>query len=677
MPRIPTTDLIQNPQRYGYNLRLGTLLLRTSTGPQEGRQLVIQSSDVENQQNRINVAQNAEDFTSNLGRIYSRNNFSGGQGLDTAHRANGSTNDVTRFWDSKNIDVFHGDEETAYNVHLLFTTENKYSFTNSNNYIARTTDGDLYVTDGNTIIKSSNDGDTWAEVTDSTYTALTINYNFTGAVAFGNTVYFITADSSGNNHEVIHYDANHAGDEWQKHNTSSNTTTKLNGIWLEKGRLIIAGYNDDAAYLWEVSPFDDSWSSELSTSTYISRTEPTHTYSDATDAGAAILVSSTDGNIYSLKEDDTSGLLVLQGQTRIGFEEVHSLAAAEGIVFFGTKEQASNIGRFYRAQLVVADNLYVLANRQLVKEWVTSVNSAPQTAYVSRDSIYVGVQEDEDTTYLWRYYLPTAGFARDLEINHSGSSSNAKVLGLTRANDGSTSKFIISVEGEAMYKETSTYSSEGYVVTAAADFYTAEEKQFVGAKVSTLNLSENTSVELKYSNKFEDLDNPENGSYLQAIVQNSGSGDLEKQINPVARYIIGKLILKSETGINTPKVKSLEFRALARPELVVAQIPINISDRVERPGRKPVLVKGLGDKLYSKLRELEGDAITLQIFQPNEVIRGVVERVTYPISGSEVIGSDFTFAIITVRGTRQPTISPVSSEVVLGVGQLGEVRFGA
>ena len=418
MPRIPTTDLIQNPQRYGYNLRLGNLLLRTSTGPQEGRQLVIQSSDVENQQNRINVAQNAEDFTSNLGRIYSRNNFKGGQGLDTAHRANGQPDDVSRFWDSKNIDVFHGDEDTAYNVHLLYTTESKYSFTNSNNYMVRTTDGTLYVSDGNTIIKSSNNGDTWAEVTDATYTALTINYNFTGAVAFGNTVYFITADSSGNNHEVIHYDANHAGDEWQKHNTSSNTTTKLNGIWLEKGRLIIAGYNDEAAYLWEVNPFDDSWSSELSTSTYISRTEPTHTYSDATDAGAAILVSATDGNIYSLKEDDQSGLLVLQGQTRIGFEEVHTVGAAEGIVFFGTKEQASNIGRFYRAQLVVADDLYVLANRQLIKEWVTTVNSAPQSAYVSRDSIYIGVQEDDDNTYLWRYYLPTSGFTTTTTMSY-------------------------------------------------------------------------------------------------------------------------------------------------------------------------------------------------------------------------------------------------------------------
>jgi hypothetical protein len=672
MPRIPTTDLIQNPQRYGYNLRLGNLLLRTSTGPQEGRQLVIQSSDVETQQNKINVAQNAEDFTSNLGRIYSRNNFKGGQGLDTAHRANGQPSDISRFWDSKNIDVFHGDEDTAYHVHLLYTTESKYSFTNSNNYMVRTTDGTLYVSDGNTIIKSSNNGDTWAEVTDASYTALTINYNITGAAAFGNQAYFVTADSSGYNHEVIEYD----GTTWTSKNTSSNTSTRLNGIWLEKGRFIIAGYNDDAAYLWEVNPFDTTWSSELSTSNYISRTEPTHTYSSATDAGAAILVSATDGNIYSLKEDEQSGLLVLKGRTRIGFEEVHTVAAAEGIVFFGTKEQASKVGRFYRAQLVVADDLYVLANRQLIKEWVTTVDSAPQSAYVSRDSIFVGVQEDDDNTYLWRYYLPTSGFARDLQIAHSGSSSNAKVLGLTRSGD-TTSKFLISVEGEGIYKESSTYCSEGFIVTAAADFYTAEEKQFVGASVSTLELGENTEVELKYSNKFEDLDNPENGTYLQGIVQNSGSGDLEKQINPVARYIIGKLILKSDNGAETPRVKSIQFRALARPELVVAQIPINISDRIERPGRKPVVIKGLGDKLYEKLRQLEGDAITLQIFQPNEVIRGVVERVTYPIQSSEVIGSDFTFAIVTIRGTRQPTVTPVSSRNVFGGEMLGLMRFGA
>ena len=122
MPRIATTDLINNPKRYGYDFRVDRLLLRAAIGPE--RPMTIQSSDVQEGQN-INVKQNPEDFTSNLGRIYSRNNFSGGQGLDTAHRANGQPEDTTRFWDSKGVDVFHGDDETSYNIHLLHTMADK------------------------------------------------------------------------------------------------------------------------------------------------------------------------------------------------------------------------------------------------------------------------------------------------------------------------------------------------------------------------------------------------------------------------------------------------------------------------------------------------------------------------------------------------------------------------
>ena len=71
------------------------------------------------QDNNVNVKQNPEDFTSNLGRIYSRNNFSAGQGLDTAHRADGQPDDSKRFWDSKGIDVFHGDDEVLI-IYIYF-----------------------------------------------------------------------------------------------------------------------------------------------------------------------------------------------------------------------------------------------------------------------------------------------------------------------------------------------------------------------------------------------------------------------------------------------------------------------------------------------------------------------------------------------------------------------------
>ena len=655
MPRVATTINISNPKRYGYDVRIDDILLRSAVGP--GREMQIQSSDV--QEGQINVKQNPEDFTSNLGRIYSRNNFTGGQGLDTAHRANGSPKDTTRFFDSKGVDVFHGDDETSYHVHLLHTTAEELSFSNSNNYLAQTTNGDMYVTDGTTIYKSTDNGDNWSAVT----TGLTINHNFTGAAAVGDQVYFTTANGTTAS-ELIQFN----GSTWSENTTDQSSNAGLTGVWFAKGQLFISGDDGTVEYLWAVSPFNKTWtSSDLAEADAIVTFEDSHHVSQVVDAGAVVLAASTNGDIYSIK--DVSGTMTLKGQTNIPFEEVHSIAAAEGIVFFGTKEKARDVGRFYRADLTVADDLYVLANRQLVKEWVISgVDTTPKHMFVSRDSIYCGIKESGSESYLWRYYLPTAGFARDLEMGEAGF-----VLGITQS-DG---QFIISVGGGGVYKETTTHEAEGYIVLSAADFFTAESKQFVGAEISTFSLPTSTSVELFYSTKFEALDDPNDGSFILALDQATGVGDTEKQIAEISRYIVGKLVLKSANGTNTPKVKSVQFRALARPELVVAQIPINISDRVERPGRKPIKVKGLGDELYSALRTKEGDSVTLELFDPAEIIKGVVERISYPINSNVERGSVTQYAIITVRGTRQPTLTDVTDADVFGINALGIMRFGA
>ena len=655
MPRVATTINISNPKRYGYDVRIDDILLRSAVGP--GREMQIQSSDV--QEGQINVKQNPEDFTSNLGRIYSRNNFTGGQGLDTAHRANGSPKDTTRFFDSKGVDVFHGDDETSYHVHLLHTTAEELSFSNSNNYLAQTTNGDMYVTDGTVIYKSTDNGDNWSAVT----TGLTINYNFTGAAAVGDQVYFTTANGTTAS-ELIQFN----GSTWSENTTDQSSNAGLTGVWFAKGQLFISGDDGTVEYLWAVSPFNKTWSaSDLQEAAAIVTFEDSHHVSQVVDAGAVVLAASTNGDIYSIK--DVSGTMTLKGQTNIPFEEVHSIAAAEGIVFFGTKEKTRQVGRFYRADLTVADDLYVLANRQLVKEWVISgVDTTPKHMFVSRDSIYCGIKESGSESYLWRYYLPTAGFARDLEMGEAGF-----ILGITQA-DG---QFIISVGGGGIYKETTTHEAEGYLLLSAADFFTAESKQFVGAEISTFSLPTSTSVELFYSTKFEALDNPNDGSFILALDQAAGTGDTEKQIAEISRYIVGKVVLKSDNGANTPKVKSVQFRALARPELVVAQIPINVSDRVERPGRKPIKVKGLGDVLYNALRSKEGDSVTLELFDPAEIIKGVVERISYPINSNVERGSVTQYAIITVRGTRQPTVTDVTSTNVFGINALGIMRFGS
>ena len=662
MPRVANTSNITNPKRYGYDIQLDNIFLRTAVGP--NRDMTIQSSDV--QEGQINVKQNPEDFTSNLGRIYSRNKFNAGQGLDTAHRTDGKPDDVNRFWDSKGVDVFHGDDETSYHIHLLHQTADvnvrggSLQFAGTNNYMTQTTDGKIWVTD-NTSVYYSTDGNTWTEVASGTNNA---THNFTGIAAFGNKLFLTTANGVAGS-QLIEFDGTST---WSVRTTAQSSSGGLTGVWFVKNRLWITGNDGTAEYIWEVSPFNKSWSSsDLQDADSIVEVEPTHEFTGIIDGGAAVLASSTDGTVYSFKL--TSGSFVNQGQTKIPFEEVHSIEATEGIVFLGTKESTTQIGRLYRTELVAADDLYVLANRQLVKEWVvTNVDTTPHAMFVSRDSVYMGVKEDTNEVNLWRYYLPTGGLARDLQ-----TTGNSFVYGITQ----NAGKFVISVSGSDVYKEQSTYESTGYLLLSAADFFTAEQKQFVGAEISTINLPDDTSVSLQYSTKFEDLDTPEAATFTNAITQLGGTGDEEKQIAEVSRYIIGKVVLKSTTNVNTPKVKSVQFRALARPELVVAQIPVNISDRVERPGRKPLLVKGLGDTLYKTLSSKEGDSVTLELFQPKEVIRGVIEQISYPIQSNEVLGSDTTYAIITVRGTRQGTVEEVTSIHTPGIAAWGIMRFGA
>ena len=642
MPRVATTTNISNPKRYGYDVRIDDILLRSSVGP--GREMQIQSSDVQAGQ-QVNVRQNPEDFTSNLGRIYSRNNFSGGSNLDTAHRANGKPNDNTRFWDSQGIDVFHKDLGKGYNVSLLHTTEKELTLSSAVSHMA-VVGTDIYASDDETLYKSTDGGDNWSTVTEG----LTAGYQIKGLAAHGDLLYITANNGSAGEIETL---------------TSGGTSTQkmsaaiYDKIFSVKGQFLVSIGNALHAY-----------DGNTTVGSAIVTLPSGQTFTDATDAGAVVLVTATDGRIYSLK--DISGTLTLKGQTEISGEQPTCIVESQGLVFYGTKETQTGskvIGRLYRATLTVADDLYVLSQNQLIKQWdEDGIDNSPSALFTTRDSIYTGVKESASTSFLWRYYLPTAGIARYYKAAAGGTVNN-----IVNVNE----KFLFNVTSDGVYQQTSDFETEGFIVLSAADFFTAEKKQFVGAEISTFELAQNTSVELFLSTKFEALDNSSHSSYELSLTQATGTGDTEVQIEKVSRYIVGKLVLKSSNGANTPQVKSVQIRALARPELVVAQIPINISDRVERPGRKPFKVKGLGDTLYNTLRDKEGDSVTLELFDPAEIIRGVVERISYPINSNVERGSVTQYAILTVRGTRQPVVTDITSTELFGIQALGLIRFGA
>jgi hypothetical protein len=643
MPRIATTINISNPKRYGYDIKLDDILLRAAIGP--GRDMTIQSSDVEGGQ--VNVRQNAEDFTSNLGRVFSRNDFSGGSNLDLAHRRNGNDNDTIRFWDSQSVDVFKKDLGESYNVSLLETTTNERSLSSSDgdNYLA-VVGTTIYVSDDATLYKSTDGGETFSTAS----TGLTAGYHIKGLAAHGDLLYIVANNGSAGEIETLTYGGT---------STQKSTAQIFDGIWSVKNKFLVSAGTSIYEY--------DGATTVSSAKVTLASGE---SWTDVTDAGAVALATATDGRIYSFK--DVSASFTVKGQTEITNEVPTCIVESNGIIFYGTKEDQTGtkkIGRLYRATLQTADDLYVLGNNQLIKQWdVDGIDNSPLKLYATRDSVYTGIKESGSTSFLWRYYLPTNGIAR-----YYKAAAGGLVKGICSVNE----KFLFSVEGNGLFKQTSVFESEGFVLLPAVDFFTAENKQFVGAEVSTEVLTAGTSVNIDVSTKFESLNNSSDSSFDTVIEQTTGSGDNEVQLKKVSRFLVTKITLKTTNTSNTPKVKSVQIRALARPELVVARIPINISDRVNRPNRKPLRIKELGDALYNALRDKEGNSVTLEIFDPNEIIRGVVESISYPVQSNTEVGSVVQYAILTVRGTRQNVVTDVTSAEVFGINALGFMKFGA
>ena len=640
MPRLTKQAEENNPKRKGYDFRIDNQLYRSAVGP--NREMTIQSSDV--QEEGVNVKQNPEDFTANIGRIYSRNDFSGGSNLDNAHRANGNPNDTRRFWDSEGVDVFNTDLGKGYNVQLLHTTEKELALSSAVSHMA-VVGTRIYVSDDETLYKSDDGGLNFSVQSEN----LTAGYQIKGLAAHGDLLYITANNGSAGEIETL---------------TSGGTSTQkmsaavYDKIFSVKGQLIVSIGNALHAY--------DGNTTVGSAIVTLPSGQP---FTDAADAGAVVLVTATDGRIYSIK--DVTGTLTLKGQTEISGEQVTCIVESQGIVFYGTKELQTGskvIGRLYRATLTVADDLYVLANNQLIKQWdVDSIDNSPNALFTTRDSVYTGVKESGSTSFLWRYYLPTAGIARYYKASAGGTINN-----IVSVNE----KFLFTVTSDGVYQQTSTYEQEGFIIAPPADFFTAENKQFVEASVEVEELASGETVELHLSNKYESINDSNDSTWELEVNAESGVGEESVQLQRVARYVVAKVVLKSATQTSTPKFKAFKVRALARPELVVIQIPVNISDRVERPFRKPILVRNLGETIYQSLKDKEGNAVTLELYDPAEIVRGVVEKITYPIQSNPNVGSVTQYAILTVRGTRQQTFSQVTSGDILGVNGFSIMRFG-
>ncbi len=643
MASLPSPANTSEPQAQGFEANIDDLFLRFAVGP--GRQMNINTAPLQAQ--AIQTSETPEDFQQEFGQIYSRVDFSGGSGLDKAHQRQAGETSFSRFWDSSGVDVFSGKQVgQEYNVGLLNSTEEPTNGTTlgTNGYMQQL-DGTIFYADGADLKKIATPltGDV---STDGTPSA---GNDITGLAIMGNQL-FIVANG-------VIYQRTSAGTYGSGYN-SDNTYSKL---WAAKGRLIVS---DTSGVLYEIEPSSPTAGND----TVIHSLRNGRNWTDVCDAGAVVLACADDGYIYSLTDESSN--LTLKGQTFIEGEIPNAIDTAQGFIFFGTYENTASgkIGRLYRADITNANNLYVLVNSQLIKQWgdgTTTLDQAPYRIVSTRDSIYTGIIDSASKTNFWRYYLPTGGIARDLEFGESGV-----VKGIAVYSD----RLFATVSGGGIYRETANYVSSGYIITALADFFTSEDKQWVGAKLNTNDVSSGT-VQLSTSTIATDINDSSSSTWQSQVIINSGRGGEEEVMNLVdGRWIAGKIDISTDDQAQSPELLSFAIRGFQLVNDLIVEIPVNISDHIERPYRKRIRVNGQGELVYQALRNKEGKNVQLEIYRPDTLLRGIIENVSSPIEEISPRGSVTVYCLVKFRGSKVIQISTAGEGLgiaLLGVGRLG------
>ena len=636
MAVLPSPSNTSAPESQGFEANLDDLFLRFAVGP--GRQMNINTAPLQAQ--AIQTSETPEDFQQEFGQIFSRTDFAGGSGLDKAHQRNASPNDFQRYWDSKGIDVFSGKEVgQEYKVSLLHDTDEVQTTTGTNLYMQEL-GGEIFYADG-AVLKKVSTPLTGTVSDDGTPSA---GNNITGMAVLGSKLYLVA------NGDI--YVRNSAGSY-----ATYNTHKTFDKLWSMKGRLVASATNGE---LHEVAA--------TSSPPTMKALPSGSSWTDVADGGAVVLATADDGYIYSFA--DESSTLTLKGQTFVEGEVPNAIDAAQGLIFYGTYQNTASgkIGRLYVAEITNANSLYVLVNAQLIKQWgdgTTTLNQAPYKIISTRDSIYTGIVDSASKTNLWRYYLPTGGIARDVEFAESGI-----VEGLAVFSD----RLFATVSGGGLYKESTNYVSTGYVITPLADFFTSEKKQWVGAKLNT-NVVTSGSVKLFTSTIAGDINNSDAATWAEQVSIFSGTGGDEEVMTLVdGRWIAGKIEINTDDVTQSPEMLSFAIRGFQLVNDLVVDMPINISDQIERPFRKALRVQGQGDLVYQALRNKEGKNVQLEIFRPDTLLRGIIENVSSPIEEISPRGSVTMYCLVRFRGSKvvQTSTSGVGLGIeLLGVGQLG------
>jgi hypothetical protein len=631
---LPTTATVPRPQAQGFHAALDDLLLRLFVS--RDRRIDVQTEPA--QAERVDTRTDRQEFAADFGDVFGRSDFTGGEGLDWAHRPGLTEDDARRYWDSKGVYVHPPAPGQTRQITLLRRTDSVLALAGSPRLVSLA--GVLYATDGTSVRRTNNPTDAVPLWTTSDPNAGEAAQPVAMLASYGDEVYAALGANG------VHKRSS-AG-VW-----SHFSNLAAVGVWHAKGRILVS----TGQSLYEVTAADPNPAVPLRT------LPPGQTWTDVVDAGV-VLAGASNGYVFAFTTAVTesgTGELILVAESQFEQEAVTCLGAAQGKVFVGTSQGTT--GRLWVGE-VGDDGQF---DGGVAREWV---NGVPRSIVADCENAYTAVANpDTGETFAWRYDVTTDGVFRHHAYPASGDTWLAIVNGTLFAG----------VTGSGVHRASSTqYVADGYLITPLADFHSTDVKAWIGALLDVGPLPDGSKVELWYTTTPEAITDPAHPSWVRARTATASTTNVEEVLLPNvrARAIAGKFVLVAPAGAaSTPAAYSCGFHMLPSESDVAVTLPVNVSDQIEMPGRAPIRVPGRGAETLAALQAREGATTLLEVYRPHELIRGVIENVSTPVEILTNRGSPATVTFVRVRG-RRATSTGGAVEGGFGIDMFGVPMFG-
>lgn len=643
MTVLPTTDVVARPRQQGYEARLDELLLRLAITPDSQ----IEQQVVPPQAPRIQLGGALEALPSSA-LIASVGDVSGGEGLHNTSRAR-TERDSTRYWASRGIDTSAAGANSPGGFTLLRGTKQVHaSITATTPYLV-VLDDKVLMADGPNVKTIASVFGSPSPTTEDPFTGSTSP--LTGLARIGGDVWASMNAANGLSKRAA------GGSTWAVTGTLAN----IIGLWSAKQRLF--------ALIGNVfHEINQTTGASLAT---VLTLPVGRIVTAVADAGDVILVSDNTGKVYSFALD-ASAVLVLKSETKVGLADTEvttCLASGFGVAVIGTKETTSlggTIGRLYVANITAADSGHRLVDMQLVKEFPSeSLTEArhPTAITFRQASAYVAVISDGEVV-LWRYQLATGGLSEDLVFPIEVVPYGIGVI---------ENRLVVGLAASGLWGEADTFVSSGYLMSPLSNFGFATAKTWAWVNFLGLGLGSGATVRISLTSNPDALLSPDHVDWRPVLdlYDMAAEGDLAPVFD-VKERAVAMMVTLSSGGTAAPTVTSVSVYAYPSPDELRVNLPVNISDRIERPGRAPITVGGWGNLIYRELLARRGDSTELEVYRHQLTIRGTIEDVRMASPGRGRRSSGTLVCIVTVQG-RVVAIGATAfvGPTTLGVGTLG------